>query len=114
MSLQNYEMNDVLLVVVGIAGALSGLCISLNKSRCKHIKICFGCLDCDRNTESIIQEKRLEMGRPSGLTPRPLPPKTPIKLELNEPEPEAQPEPEPQPESESDNEILFTEKKSLN
>jgi len=91
MSLQNYEMNDLLLVVVGIAGALSALCISINKSRCKHIKVCFGCLDCDRNTESIIQEKRLEMGRPSGLTPRPLP-------TLIEPEPLPQvPEPEPEP-----------------
>lgn len=71
MSLQNYEMNDLLLVVVGVAGALGTLCLAIQKSKCKDINICFGMFSCSRDTKAIIEQERLEKTGHSGNTPRP-------------------------------------------
>lgn len=71
MSLQNYEMNDILLVIVGVASALSGLCLAIQKSKCKDISVCFGMFSCSRDTKAIIEEERLEKTGHTGSTPRP-------------------------------------------
>lgn len=81
MALQNYEMNDLLLVVVGIAGALGGLCLSIQHSKCKKINICFGLFHCDRDVQAVIDEEKLRLGKT--ISPR----KPPV-LESMEPEPE--------------------------
>jgi len=82
MALQNYEMNDLLLVVVGISGAMATLCLAIQKSKCSKISCLYGCFICDRDTKSIIDEEKLKLG--IALTPRQE--KEKLKLELNEPE----------------------------
>lgn len=71
MALQNYNMNDILLAVVGITGAFSALCLTIQKSKCKKLKICFGCINCDRDTQAIVEEERLRITGHKGTTPRP-------------------------------------------
>ena len=88
MSLQNYEMNDVLLVVVGIAGALGsciiGVCLSIQKRKCEEIGFC-GC-KIKRNVQAIIDEERLQMTGHTGSTPRPSLDRAPEMVLIEDPE----------------------------
>ncbi len=77
--LQDFNINELMLFIVGVLGALGGLCVIIQKSKCKTLDIC--CIKCVRDTELILKEEKLEKGLPT--TPKPKEP----KLELiKEPE----------------------------
>ena len=63
MSLESFNMNDLLLLVVGISGATATLCLAIQKSKCKNISILYGCLKCDRDTDLILKQEALELGK---------------------------------------------------
>jgi len=62
----DFTMEELMLFVIGVLGALGGFMIILQKSKCESI--CWGC--CKRNVEAVIQEERLQMTGHSGDTPR--------------------------------------------
>ena len=95
MSLQNYEMNDILLVVAGCTAALTTLLLASQKSKCSKVQLCCGLMDCDRDVKAVVQtellEKRGIIG-PTETTPKfKSSPVTPLTLELTEPEAETSP-----------------------
>jgi len=84
----DFTMEELMLFVIGVLGALGGFMIILQKSKCESI--CWGC--CKRNVEAVIAEERLQMTGSTGLTPRkPFLIKEGKELDLKlEPEPEAE------------------------
>ena len=68
-TMDDYSIDQLMLFVVGVAGALGALCLSIQKSKCKKLKLCCGLVDCDRDTAAIIAEERLEMTGHTGTTP---------------------------------------------
>lgn len=74
----DFNINELMLFVVGVLGALGGLCVIIQKSKCKKIDLC--CVKCDRDTDLIIKEERLQMTGHTGDTPKPI--DKPNKLEL--------------------------------
>tara|TARA_R100000541_G_scaffold38843_1_gene46693 strand:+ start:1091 stop:1354 length:264 start_codon:yes stop_codon:yes gene_type:complete len=79
--MEDFSIDQLMLFIVGVAGATGGLCLSIQKSKCKKLKLCCGLIDCDRDTQAIIEEEKLALGRMP--TPR-----KEIKLEMEEPEPQ--------------------------
>ena len=79
--MEDFNINELMLFIVGVLGAFGGLCVIIQKSKCKTIKCCgFGC---DRDTRAIIEEEKLERG--IKITPRKDTPKpNGLKLELKE------------------------------
>ncbi len=59
-------MEELMLFVIGVLGALGGFMIILQKSKCESI--CWGC--CKRNVDAVIEEERLQMTGHTGTTPR--------------------------------------------
>ena len=49
MSLDSFNMNDLLLLIVGVSGATATLCLAVQKSKCKTISICYGCFKADES-----------------------------------------------------------------
>ena len=80
----DFTMEELMLFVIGVLGALGGFMVILQKSKCESI--CWGC--CKRDVRAVIEEEKLQMTGHTGNTPRPLP--RDLKLES---------EPEPEPES---------------
>ena len=78
--LDNFNINELMLFIIGVMGALGGLCLIIQKSKCKTLDIC--CIKIVRDTELIKFEDKLEKGLPP-ITPKPT-------LELIEPEPETE------------------------
>jgi hypothetical protein len=75
----DFTMEELMLFVIGVLGALGGFMVILQKSKCESI--CWGC--CKRDVRAVIEEEKLQLGKIP--TPRPAPPpKEPPK----EPEPE--------------------------
>ncbi len=66
--LQDFNINELMLFVVGVLGALGGLCVIIQKSKCKTLDIC--CTKCVRDTDAIIKEERLQMTGHTGDTPK--------------------------------------------
>ena len=42
--LQDFNINELMLFIVGVLGALGGLCVIIQKSKCKTLDIC--CIKC--------------------------------------------------------------------
>lgn len=63
MSLDSYNMNDLLLLIVGVAGASATLCLSIQKSKCRNISVLYGCFKCDRDVDAVIKEEKLQLGK---------------------------------------------------
>jgi len=63
MSLDSYNMNDLLLLIVGVAGAGATLCMAIQKSKCRNISVLYGCFKCDRDVEAVIKEEKLHLGK---------------------------------------------------
>ena len=83
-AMDDYSIDQLMLFVVGVAGAAGALCLSIQKSKCKKLRLCCGLVDCDRDTQAIIEEEKLALGR--------LPtPRKELNLEIKEPEPEIVP-----------------------
>ena len=66
--MSNFNINELMLFIVGVLGALGGLCVIIQKSKCKKISICG--MGCERDVAAIIAEERLEKTGRTGLTPR--------------------------------------------
>jgi len=61
--LDSYNMNDLLLLIVGVAGAGATLCMAIQKSKCRNISVLYGCFKCDRDVEAVIKEEKLHLGK---------------------------------------------------
>ena len=59
--MKDFNTNDLLLLVVGIAGALGGLLAVVFKSKCKTIDCC--CIKCVRDVDAVIAQERLALRR---------------------------------------------------
>tara|TARA_R110000751_G_C13451705_1_gene444211 strand:- start:23 stop:262 length:240 start_codon:yes stop_codon:yes gene_type:complete len=75
-AMDDYSIDQLMLFIVGVAGAAGALCLSIQKSKCKKLKLCCGLVDCDRDTKAIIEEEKLALGKLP--TPRELEPKIKI------------------------------------
>jgi hypothetical protein len=80
-NLDNYTMNDLMLMIGACGIACSGILTILFRSKCKTIDLC--CIKCVRDVDAVIKEERMEKGLPP-ITPKPKEP----TLDLIEPEPE--------------------------
>ena len=54
----NYS--ELAIFVTSCAGAIAGLVIATQKSRCSHIKCCYGLIGCDRQIPSVLECNDLE------------------------------------------------------
>tara|TARA_R100000278_G_C5467056_1_gene163059 strand:+ start:1083 stop:1310 length:228 start_codon:yes stop_codon:yes gene_type:complete len=72
--LQDFDLNELMLFIVGVSGAIGGLLVILQKSKCESV--CWGC--CKRDVKAVLADERLERTGHTGDTPR-----------LTEPEPES-------------------------
>ncbi len=59
MKLQEFNMNDLLLFIVAVLGALGGLCLVIERSKCSSV--CWGL--CVRDVEAVIQSERININR---------------------------------------------------
>jgi hypothetical protein len=66
--MNNFNINELMLFIVGVLGALGGLCVILQKSKCSKISICG--MGCERDVSAVIAEERLSMTGSTGLTPK--------------------------------------------
>jgi len=83
----DFTMEELMLFVIGVLGALGGFMVILQKSKCESI--CWGC--CTRNVDAVIQEEKLQMTGHTGDTPRkPYLIKEQRELDLKESEPESE------------------------
>jgi len=85
--LDNFSIDQLMLFIVGVLGAAGALCLSIQRSKCKKLKLCCGLVDCDRDVDAVIADSVGER-RPS-LKPS----QHRLSLELKEPESEPEPEP---------------------
>lgn len=63
----DFTMEELMLFVIGVLGALGGFMVILQKSKCESI--CWGC--CKRDVKAVIEEEKLALGKIP--TPRPQP-----------------------------------------
>ena len=66
--LQDFNINELMLFIIGVLGSLGGLCLIIQKSKCEEISFC--CFKCKRDVRAIIEEERLEKTGHAGNTPR--------------------------------------------
>ena len=66
--MDDFNINELMLFIVGVLGALGGLCVIIQKSKCKTLDIC--CIKCVRDTDLILKEEKLEATGHTGETPR--------------------------------------------
>ena len=52
--LHDFTMEELMLFIIGVLGALGGFMLILQKSKCESV--CWGC--CKRNVEAVIAEER--------------------------------------------------------
>ena len=62
----DFTLEELMLFIIGITGAFSGLLLTIQKSKCKSI--CWGC--CVRDVDAVIADERLEHTGHTGNTPR--------------------------------------------
>ena len=62
----DFTLEELMLFIIGVTGALGGLLLTLQKSKCKSI--CWGC--CVRDVDAVITEERLQMTGHTGQSPR--------------------------------------------
>jgi len=66
--MNNFNINELMLFIVGVLGALGGLCVILQKSKCSKISICG--MGCERDVAAVIADERLSMTGHTGTTPK--------------------------------------------
>ena len=64
--LESFDLNELMLFIIGVLGALGGLILAIQKSKCEEINCC--CFKCKRNVQAIIDEEKLKLGK--SITPR--------------------------------------------
>ena len=62
----DFTMEELMLFVIGVLGALGGFMVILQKSKCESI--CWGC--CKRDVKAVIEEEKLQITGHTGTTPR--------------------------------------------
>lgn len=55
----DFTMEELMLFVIGVLGALGGFMVILQKSKCESI--CWGC--CKRDVRAVIEEEKLQLGK---------------------------------------------------
>tara|TARA_R110002020_G_scaffold221648_1_gene429778 strand:- start:82 stop:360 length:279 start_codon:yes stop_codon:yes gene_type:complete len=78
--MEDFNINELMLFIVGVLGAFGGLCVIIQKSKCSKISICG--MGCERDVGAVIQEEKLQITGHTGSTP-----KEKLKLELKEEKP---------------------------
>ena len=73
--LEDFDLNELMLFIVGVVGALGGLIAITQKSKCESC--CWGCMK--RDVNAVIADEKIQATGHSGLTPR--------LDEVSEPEP---------------------------
>ena len=73
----DFNINELMLFIVGVLGAMGGLCLIIQKSKCESF--CWGCMK--RDVDAVIESERININR-----------------QEQEPEPEPEQEQEPLPE----------------
>jgi len=84
VAMDDFSIDQLMLFIGGVLGSLGALILVIQKSKCKEVDCC--CVKCVRDTDAIVAEKKLELGKLP--TPRPPPTKPTI---IKEPEPEKLP-----------------------
>lgn len=59
--LEDYNLGDAMIFVVAVMSSCGLLLGVIFKSKCKKIRICFGLIDCIRDTEAIAQLEKEEI-----------------------------------------------------
>ncbi len=86
--LADFTMEELMLFVIGVLGALGGFMVVLQKSKCESI--CWGC--CKRDVKAVIEEEKLQLGKmPTPRKPYLIKEGRELTLEPKEPEPEPDP-----------------------
>jgi len=66
--LQDFTLEELMIFVVSVCGALGVLLKVIFTSKCKDINCC--CIKCNRDVDAVIAEERLEATGHTGNTPR--------------------------------------------
>jgi hypothetical protein len=66
MELQPFTLNDLMLCIVGVLGALGGVLAITQRSKCQSC--CFGLIK--RDVAAVVATERLEATGRTGMTPR--------------------------------------------
>jgi hypothetical protein len=59
--MMDFNINELMLFIVGVLGAAGGLCVIIQKSKCEEINLC--CFKCKRDVKAIIEQEKLELGK---------------------------------------------------
>ena len=62
----DFTLEELMLFIIGVTGAVGGLLLTLQKSKCKSV--CWGM--CVRDVDAVIKEEKLEITGHTGETPR--------------------------------------------
>jgi len=54
--MDNYTIGELSIGVVSIIGAISTFCLIMFKSKCLSLKLCWGCIDLERDKKAIQME----------------------------------------------------------
>lgn len=65
-TLESFDLNELMLFIVGVLGALGGLLSITQKSKCESC--CWGCLK--RDVDAVIKDEKLSITGHTGDTPR--------------------------------------------
>ena len=78
----DFNINELMLFIVGCLGALGGLCVIIQRSKCETC--CWGLIK--RDVDAVIAEEKLQITGHTGQTPQPKvpPPTGNLKLELKD------------------------------
>ena len=57
----DFNINELMLFIVGVLGAIGGFMVILQKSKCEEVNCC--CMKCKRDVKAIIEEEKLQLGR---------------------------------------------------
>lgn len=60
MTLTSFNIIELSTASATILGAFAMLLAQTQKSKCKNLKICWGCMVCDRTIDAVIEEENLE------------------------------------------------------
>ena len=59
--LQDFTLEELMIFLVSLLGAIGGVLTILFKSKCKTISCC--CFKCERDVRAVIEEEKLELGK---------------------------------------------------
>ncbi len=79
--MEDFNINELMLFIVGVLGSLGGLCVVLQKSKCSKISFCG--MGCERDVSAVIQEEKLSMTGHTGLTPEAVKSNKPVNKKNN-------------------------------